>query len=65
MIKDIDVTIKPIPYSFSFSEKGFGFGEFRFYYDEDGKLILDSEAMGRERIKKYLCALVDQAELKY
>ena len=48
--------------AFRFDEEGFGFGEFRFYY-RDGTLILDNEAMSRERIKKYLCVLVDQAQL--
>ncbi len=49
---------------FSFSEEGFGFGEFYFYYDENDKLILDSEHMSKERIKKYLCVLVDEAKME-
>lgn len=50
---------------FEFSEDGFGFGQFRFYYTDDKAktLMLDSEALSRERIKKYLCALVDSAKL--
>lgn len=41
--------------------KGWGFGEVTFIV-KDGKLICDSELMGRDFIKKVLVALVDQSE---
>ena len=66
MTKNIDVGIgrdEEGSCLISFSEKGFGFGEFRFYYNANGKLMLDNEAMSKKRIKKYLCTLVDKAEL--
>lgn len=50
-------------YSFYFEEEGFGFGTFSFYCAVNGTLMLDNEAISRERIKKYLCTLVDSAEL--
>lgn len=44
----------------SFSEKGFGFGHVTFVQTKDG-LAIDTECMSRDRVKKYLCWLVDNA----
>jgi len=47
---------------FTFTEAGFGFGEFVIVQDETG-IYLNSERMSLDRVKKYLCALVDEAIL--
>jgi len=47
---------------FSWTIKGFGFGTTTFYYDKDGKLKCGNEALGKDSIKKILCAFVDKAE---
>lgn len=44
-----------------FSEKGFGFGEITIVADKDGQVYIDTECMSRDRIKRYLCRLVDEA----
>ena len=43
-----------------FSERGFGFGEISIRQTPEGCFV-DTECMGREQVKKYLCALVDGA----
>ena len=51
---------KTVTFLFSFAEKGFGFGEFCFKHDvASGQTFLDTECMSKERIKRYLCNLVD------
>jgi len=49
----------------SWVRKGKGFGEFYLSIDKDsGKLYLDDEIMGKDFVKKVLCALVDEAEIR-
>ena len=45
---------------FGFSEPGFGFGEVTLVQTPEG-LFMDGEHMSSERIKRYLCKLVDKA----
>jgi len=47
---------------FSWTMDGVGFGELGFYM-EDGVLKCANECMSKERIKKILCSMVDNAEL--
>lgn len=49
-----------VMFSLCFSEKGFGFGEVTFQQTPAG-LFLDTEYMDPERVKRYLCMLVDKA----
>lgn len=51
---------KHVSFSIGFCEKGFGFGEITFQQTPKG-LFLDTEHMDPERVKKYLCMLVDKA----
>lgn len=43
--------------------KNVGFGEM-FIEIKDGKILIDTEAMGPENAKELLCILVDKAEIK-
>lgn len=42
--------------------KGIGFGEF-YFYENDGKLYCDNEAMSKDFIKRMLCQMVDDCIL--
>jgi hypothetical protein len=48
------------PIVIQWSLKGVGFGEYVFF-QRDGKIYCDNEAMSRDSVKKVLCLMVDQA----
>lgn len=50
-------------FTLSWSKQGIGFGQYRFYTDEEGRIHIDNEMMGRESIKKMLGIMVDKAIL--
>jgi len=43
--------------------QGLGFGEIAVYLDKKNRLMIDSEHMGKNFVKKALCALVDSAKI--
>ena len=45
-----------------FAEQGFGFGEICLRQHIGGKLRVDSERMGRDKVKAIVCAMLDAAE---
>lgn len=45
-----------------FSEQGFGFGEITIVQTKKGCFV-DTEHMSKDRVKRYLCALIDGAIL--
>lgn len=52
------------PVTFAWSATGVGFGQLYFYVDpEDNKVHCANETMGREFIKRTLCAMVDNCVL--
>lgn len=57
---ELDAEPEHVMFSIGFSEKGFGFGEVTFQQTPKG-LFLDTECMDPERVKRYLCMLVDKA----
>jgi len=44
--------------------KSAGFGAITLFLDKDGNAKCDNEAMGRDFLKKVMCKLIDEAELK-
>lgn len=77
--KDLDIDSKflkefqkkwyyiPQPRRFSvinicWSERGRGFGEYQIWED-NGKIMLDTECDSKESVKKVLCRMIDQAEI--
>ncbi len=44
--------------------KNAGFGSFTIFADIKGNTICDNEAMDRDFLKKVMCKLIDEAELK-
>jgi len=51
------------PVTIKWSMKNFGFGELVFWV-QNGRVHCDNERMSRERVKKILCTMVDQAVMK-
>jgi hypothetical protein len=51
-------------FSFNWVAQGIGFGEFRVKRLSDGVLQVDSEGLGKEFLKKALCAMIDRAQDK-
>ncbi len=49
-------------FTLQWGAKEIGFGELDFYYKE-GQLCCDTEMMGKEFIKKALCAMIDNCNL--
>jgi len=49
---------------FNWSVPGFGFGELTIKKQSDGKVVIDSEGLGKDFVKTMLCSLVDEAEVK-
>jgi hypothetical protein len=51
------------PIVINWSEKGRGFGEYVFW-QQNGKIFCDNEFDSKKTIKRILCKMVDQAELR-
>lgn len=49
--------------NFNWSVPGFGFGELSIAL-ENGKIVIDSETLGKDFVKAFLCDMVDKAEVK-
>ena len=48
--------------SVRWSRPGVGFGGF-YIFEEDGKVMIESESMSKKFIKEVLCSMVDKAEV--
>lgn len=48
----------------NWSVDGFGFGQIIIQRKSDGKIVIDSERLGKDFVKAILCDLVDKAEVK-
>jgi hypothetical protein len=57
---DFESTPKEVVVVLTFSEKGFGFGEVAIMQTDDG-VFVNSECMSRDRVRRYLLALLDNA----
>jgi hypothetical protein len=54
-----------IGFTIEWYDPDFGFGELSiFQLSKNGKIVLDSETMGKDFCKKILNALVDQGKIK-
>ncbi len=51
-----------ISVEFNWAAPGLGFGEMRLKLLNNGKLIIDTEKLGKEFAKKVLCAIIDSAK---
>lgn len=51
-------------FQLNWSVAGVGFGQFYFYTDEDGRVHIDNECMGKAFIKQVLNMMVDDAILE-
>lgn len=49
---------------FNWSVPGFGFGELSIKKHTDGKIVIDSEGLGKDFVKAMLCSMVDEAEVE-